>query len=120
MEIMESVKNRHSVRRYLKKEIPQEIREKLSAYILEINEMSNLNVQVIYDDPSCFASPMAKYGKFLNADNYICMIGVKADDLEEKCGYYGEKIVLKAQELGLNTCWAALTHGSQFTQRGFP
>ena len=29
----------------------------------------------------------------------------------ERCGYYGELLVLKAQELGLNTCWAALTHG---------
>ena len=26
-------------------------------------------------------------------------------------GYYGEKLVLKAQELGLSTCWVALTHG---------
>ena len=39
------------------------------------------------------------------------MIGKKSPDLEERCGYYGELLVLKAQELGLNTCWAALTHG---------
>lgn len=28
-----------------------------------------------------------------------------------KNGYYGEQLVLKAQELGLNTCWVAMTHG---------
>ena len=33
-------------------------------------------------------------------------------NLDEKCGYYGEKLVLKAQELGLNTCWVALTRGA--------
>lgn len=31
--------------------------------------------------------------------------------MEETLGYYGEQIVLKAQELGLNTCWVAMTHG---------
>ena len=39
------------------------------------------------------------------------MAGKKASDLDERCGYYGELLVLKAQELGLNTCWVALTHG---------
>lgn len=30
---------------------------------------------------------------------------------QRKAIYYGEKIVLKCQELGLNTCWVAMTHG---------
>ena len=38
------------------------------------------------------------------------MIGKKSELLEEKIGYNGEKIVLKAQELGLNTCWVAGTY----------
>ena len=29
----------------------------------------------------------------------------------EKAGYYGEKLVLECQKLGLNTCWVAITHG---------
>ena len=41
--------------------------------------------------------------------NYIALIGPKGNDLAEKCGYYGEMLVLKAQQLGLNTCWVALT-----------
>ena len=31
-------------------------------------------------------------------------------DWEEKVGYYGEKVVLLAQTLGLNTCWVGLTY----------
>ena len=54
---------------------------------------------------------MAKYGRFENCTNYIALVGQKAPDLDERCGYYGELLVLKAQELGLNTCWVALTHG---------
>ena len=30
--------------------------------------------------------------------------------MEEKCGYYGERLVLRAQQLGLNTCWVAMTY----------
>lgn len=29
----------------------------------------------------------------------------------KKWDYYGEKLVLNLQKLGLNTCWVALTHG---------
>lgn len=53
---------------------------------------------------------MAHYGKFSGVTDYIAMIGKKGPDLDEKCGYYGERLVLKAQQLGLNTCWAAMTY----------
>ena len=53
---------------------------------------------------------MAHYGNFKNVKNYIAIIGKKGDNLDERCGYYGEKIVLKAAQLGLNTCWVALTY----------
>ena len=111
MEIMELIKARHSVRQYLDKRIPDDIREKLNAYASELNEKGNLNLQIIYDEPECFNSRMAHYGKFENCSNYIAVVGKKANDLSERCGYYGELLVLKAQELGLNTCWVALTHG---------
>ena len=35
------------------------------------------------------------------------MVGKKSE--EEKAGYFGEHLVLKAQALGLNTCWVAMT-----------
>ena len=54
---------------------------------------------------------MAHYGHFENVKNYIAVIGEKGAGLSEKAGYYGEKVVLYAQTLGLNTCWVALTYG---------
>ena len=53
---------------------------------------------------------MAHYGKFSGVTSYIAMIGKKDPTLEETCGYYGERLVLKAQQLGLNTCWVAMTY----------
>ena len=111
MEIMEVIRSRHSVRQYLDKPIPQEIRAQLDACAEALNREGDLNMQILYDEPACFSSRMAHYGKFEHADNYIAMVGKKSDGLEERRGFYGEKLVLKAQELGLNTCWVALTHG---------
>lgn len=111
MDILEIMRARHSVRQYEDKPIPAEIREKLDACIAECNEAAGLNIQILYDEPKCFDSAMAHYGKFSGVSNYICLIGKKGPALDEICGYYGEKIVLLAQELGLNTCWVALTHG---------
>ena len=108
---MELMRERHSVRQYLDKPIPADIREQLNACAAALNREGKLNMQIVYDEPNCFQSRMAHYGQFENCSNYIAMVGNKAPDLDERCGYYGEKLVLKAQELGLNSCWVALTHG---------
>ena len=111
MEMMDIIRSRHSVRQYLDKPIPQEIRRQLDDFAAALNSEGSLHIQIFYDESECFNSRMAHYGKFENCNNYIAMVGKKAPDLEERCGYYGELLVLKAQELGLNTCWVALTHG---------
>lgn len=41
---------------------------------------------------------MAKYGNFIGVKNYIALVWKKNKELDEKCGYYGEKIVLKAKQ----------------------
>lgn len=109
MEILETMRSRHSVRQYKTQAIEEEKRAALNALIAEINQESGLIIQIFYDEPKCFDSFMAHYGKFSNVANYIAIVGGKND--QEKAGYYGEKIVLKCQEMGLNTCWVAMTHG---------
>ena len=108
---MDVMRARHSVRQYLDRPIPGDVRRALDACAAELNAAGGLNMQILYDEPECFNSSLAHYGRFENANNYIALVGRKAPDLEERCGYYGELLVLKAQELGLNTCWVALTHG---------
>ena len=99
------------MRQYTDRAIEPEKRAVLDALTQEINRKAGLSVQIIYDDPKCFDSFMAHYGKFAGVRNYIALVGKKAPGLDETLGYYGEELVLKAQELGLNTCWVALTHG---------
>lgn len=109
MDILELMKERHSVRQYKNQAIELAKREAINALINDVNAKSKLSIQAFYDEPKCFNSFMAHYGKFENVENYIAIVGNKNE--QEKAGYYGEKIVLKCQELGLNTCWVGMTHG---------
>lgn len=109
MTLMEAIDARHSVRAYKGTPIPHDVREQLDALVSECNKESGLNITVAYDDPAGFDSRLAHYGSFSNVNNYIILKGSKRSDFDFVCGYYGEKIVLKAQQLGLNTCWTALT-----------
>lgn len=109
MQMLDLMKERHSVRQYSDKKIERDVKSKLNKYVASINEESGLSMQIFYNEPNCFNSMLAHYGKFSNVKNYIAIVGKKEE--QEKSGYYGEKLVLKCQELGLNTCWVALTHG---------
>lgn len=109
MQMLDLMKERHSVRQYSDKKIEGDVKSKLNKYVASINEESGLSMQIFYNELNCFNSMLAHYGKFSNVKNYIAIVGKKEE--QEKSGYYGEKLVLKCQELGLNTCWVALTHG---------
>lgn len=111
MEWIEVMKQRHSVRQYTDQKIPMEIQEKLNAEVERLNTESGLHMQLFFDEPVCFDSRMAHYGKFTNVKNYLSIVGKKEPKLEEKTGYYGEKVVLLAQSLGINSCWVGMTHG---------
>lgn len=111
MDINEAIRERHSVRHFKNEPIKAEDKEKLEALIKECNQESGLNIQLVIDDPACFKTFLAHYGYFKNVNNYIALAGKKSlENLDELCGYYGEKIVLAAQILGLNTCWVAGTY----------
>lgn len=110
MEYLTIMKQRHSVRQYLDKPIEQEKLDALRAEIALCNRDGGLHIQLVTDEPKAFDSFMAHYGKFSGVSNYVVLVGKRSDRLDELCGYYGEKIVLKAQELGLNTCWVAMTY----------
>lgn len=110
MDITEAIKKRHSVRQYTSRPLSENIISALRQEISACNSESGLNIQLVTNEPKAFDGFMARYGKFSGVANYLAMVGKKDANLDEKCGYYGERIVLKAQQLGLNTCWVALTY----------
>ncbi|MEB3073611.1 nitroreductase family protein [Parvimonas sp. C2] len=117
MDIDKIIKERHSVRAYIEKNIEQNIIDEINKDIEEYNAIGDLNIQFITNEPNAFGkSFLADFGKFKNASNYIALIGRKCDKLDEKIGYFGEKLVIKAQSLGLNTCWVGGTYSKKNTK----
>ena len=110
MEIIEAIRNRHSVRQYIDKSIEPEEIERLNALITRLNEEGKLNIQLVTDEPKAFDCMMARYGKFTGVKNYLAMVGKKSYDLDRRVGYYGEWLVLEAQRMGLNTCWVGMSY----------
>ena len=102
MELLEAMERRHSVRSYEDRPLEPEVRAELTGFLAQCSRESGLHMQLVLDEPEAFGGLMAHYGNAL--------VGKKSAQLDELCGYYGEKVVLKAQQMGLNTCWVALTY----------
>ena len=109
MTLLEAIEARHSVRKYKDEPVPEDILATLRNRIWEINQEAGLHIQLVTGEPKAF-SGLICYGTFSGVTNYLVMAGKKGDDLDEKVGYYGEQLVLLAQTLGLNTCWAGVSY----------
>jgi nitroreductase len=109
MDILEEMKSRHAVRSYRDQPIEEEKRTLINGLVSAANSEGHLSIQTFYDEPKAFDTFMAHYGKFTGVKNYIALVGDKSQ--EEAAGYYGERIVLALQGMGLNSCWVALTYG---------
>ena len=104
-----TLRQRHSVRRYQGKPIADDVKQQLLQEIAYCNEQSGLHIQLVTDEPKAF-SGLLSYGKFSGVQHYLVMAGSPTTDFDEKVGRYGEHLVLFAQDLGLNTCWVGLTY----------
>lgn len=105
----QAIRRRHAVRKYLPDPIPKEKIEALSGLVSEINAETPLNFALAVGEPDAFRKSLFAYGMFKNVRNYFVLAGPKTPETETLVGYHGEKLVLKAQELGLNTCWVGMS-----------
>ena len=109
MDLLEAARERHSVRQYTGQKIEGEALEKLLAEIDRVNQESGLSIRLIQDEPKAFSGMMLKaLVHFSGADSYLAIIGPESEHLNVDAGYWGEHLVLFAQTLGLNTCWAMM------------
>ena len=109
MDLMQAIEERHAVRSYRDKPLSHEAVAHLEAVIARCNAEGSLRFQLVRECPSAF-SRLASYGMFKGVRDCIAFVGRQEDGLEEKIGYYGERIALEAQRAGLNSCWVALTY----------
>lgn len=108
---VETIRERHSVREYDGKPLSRAEFDALGAVVEECARESGLDIQLVGDNPEVF-NVIARFGLIRGCLTHVAFVvddakarGVAAD---EAIGYWGQKIVLAAQDMGLNTCWCAL------------
>jgi hypothetical protein len=117
-DLVQAMRARHSVRQYEDRPVPADVRAELEREVERLNAESGLHIQLFFDEPECFDSARAHYGKFTGVTDYLAIVGPKSPDLDERAGYWCERVVLLAQSLGLNSCWVGMTHGKSHARIG--
>lgn len=108
---VETIRERHSVREYDGKPLSRAEFDALGAVVEECARESGLDIQLVGDNPEVF-NVIARFGLIRGCRTHIAFVvdDAKAGDVadDEAIGYWGQKIVFAAQDMGLNTCWCAL------------
>lgn len=107
MDEMRAIELRHAVRHFTDRPMDEDACLQIRQKAEELNRRSGIHAQLITEEPDAFRTVRSKLNGFSNIRNYIAMVGPDERDAAEKIGYCGEQLVLLAQQLGLNTCWAA-------------
>ena len=133
---VETIRERHSVREYDGKPLARVEFDALGAVVRECARESSLDIQLVGDNPEVF-NVIARFGLIRGCRTHVAFVvdgakaggatsganaaangateadcvemrGARRTAVDEAIGYWGQKIVLAAQDMGLNTCWCAL------------
>ena len=107
MTLLEAVSVRRSQRSYLPQPLERAQLDQLGKALAECNRRAGLGVRLVCPAGSVFAGQ----GRLESARGCLLFAGPAEDpDLEEKCGYWGEELILTAVSMGLGTCWVGGTY----------
>ncbi len=104
MTIQEAIRQRHTVRKFSDKPIPEEIVALLNERVQEDNGAHRLAISLVTGNSDALAG-WARVLISKGVNNYFILAGADAPDLDERLGYCGADLMLYAQTLGLNTWW---------------
>ncbi|MBW3088543.1 nitroreductase [Bifidobacterium sp. 82T24] len=133
MDLLEAMEARHAIRMYTDEPVDADALAALQSEIDACNAESGLHIQMTHDLDDAFLGLKTHYGRFKGVHNAIALIGAPvppaegatagwvkegtADEaatdpgeitLQEKVGYYGERLALKIVQSGLQTSWSVL------------
>jgi hypothetical protein len=118
--VIKTIEARYSVRNYIDKPIEKEKLDILKSFIEE-NKKGPMGNEVTFHiiDASEYDKAELKslitYGMIKGSSTYVVGVVKPGEYAMEDFGYCMEKIILKATELGLGTCWL----GGTFNRGGF-
>lgn len=101
MDIIEAIGTRISIRAFEERAIAQDALDELAAELARVNEESGFNFQLYGPREDGTALDLSPRMFANNPPAYLALVGPAGEIPEEQLGYYGEKLVLKATQLGL-------------------
>ena len=111
MTLSDALLTRSSCREFLSQPLSPVQRQQLEKAVEQCIQRSGLSVRLVCGWPEPFTASGRSWGQIRGARNCFLFSG-PADDmnLEEKCGYYGQELILTAYSMGLGTCWIGGTY----------
>jgi hypothetical protein len=109
--VTELIEARASVRTYVDRPVPAELRERITRFLAELQDQAEIRVrfQIIDTDVALqeAGARLGTYGMIRGASSFVAAAVGQENSSEhiEKLGYLLEKMVLLATSLGLGTCW---------------
>ncbi len=104
-----TIRARHSVRNYIDEPLPKEEFDALADIVAKAARESGLDIQLIGNNPEAF-NVLARFGVIRGCRTHVAFVvdGAADETTDELIGYWGQHIVLAAQDVGLNTCWCGI------------
>jgi nitroreductase family protein len=106
------LKSRHSVRAFRHDPISPDAVKALKAEMTMTNtHEAGMHFTLVFDDDNPFRGFSKSYGVFNNARNYLAVIAdTSFPDAMERAGYFAQRFVMRALELGLGSCCVGGTY----------
>ena len=118
MDLLTAISVRHSRRHYIDEPMTSILCDKLRAESDRLNAESGLDMRLVTDRHELFKGG---FGLFQGARNAFLLAGAADDpDLDEKCGYWGERLALFAATMNLGACWVAATFNRALAETLIP
>lgn len=116
MDIIEAIETRISCRAFESTPVEPEKVQALEEEVARIKEESGLNFQIYgpREDGTALDVSLKMFAS--KPPLYAALVAQEGPIPEEQLGYYGERLVLLATQLGLGTCWVAGTFDRDATR----
>lgn len=97
-------------RRNFTGQMPDDTVQTLKEMVQQSNLQSGLSFRFLHHGATVFGGVTKSYGLFSGVGSLLVLAGnAKEENLLERIGYYGERLVLETTKMGLGTCWVGGT-----------
>ena len=109
MDILQAVKQRHTVRQYTTQPLATELIAQIEQQLSQYNQQYHLQLTLCVSDSS-INNLTTRLAGGKDVMNYVVLAGPKTPEVDFQLGYVGADLLLFLQMLGLNSWWIGVTY----------